>query len=437
MEENNTSRWHLSKYNLFAKIPDKDLIGCVNLLKGSYSLFTFEDISNLQSLKMDKRFLQNGYIVNYDEVEGLKFVSRKNCGFSNTVSLTICPTLNCNFRCPYCFENHRIGKMSEEVQEQIITFIRRMVGTYRANRISVTWFGGEPLLASDVIESLSQKIIEFADEKKIQYNATIVTNGYLLSQENIDMLYKYKVRSYQITFDGLEETHDKTRHLASGQGTFSKIVENLTQNKIIGHVSIRHNINEDNKEEENIVKKYVENMAKISGNNISYYPAIVTNNEVALKNEEKVNYLELQEFAYQEMKKKFSQFSSYNCNYCGAQSITFIVIDELGNLYKCWEDSGKIEHSFGKINEWSPWRPIQTARNPQVLINYINSGGGANDKECEECIWLPVCKGGCPQRRLYYTKACVPYRNNPEEFVLNYIEYKEKQKQRQRKCSCC
>ncbi len=71
------------------------------------------------------------------------------------VGLTICTTMGCNFDCPYCFENHKAGKMSAEVQDDVVALAERMLDAAQRKALSVTWFGGEPLLAPDVIEALS------------------------------------------------------------------------------------------------------------------------------------------------------------------------------------------------------------------------------------------------------------------------------------------
>ena len=63
--------------------------------------------------------------------------------------LTILPTEQCNFRCVYCPEEFSRGKMSEEVQKAIIRYVRQNINAYTGLRVS--WFGGEPLLAMDVI----------------------------------------------------------------------------------------------------------------------------------------------------------------------------------------------------------------------------------------------------------------------------------------------
>lgn len=419
--------WHLSKYNLFANIPNSEQIGCVNLLKGTYSILSLEEAYLLHNNQINNYFIKQGFIVNYDELQALEFLSRKNCGITNTLFLTICPTMNCNFNCSYCFEKHRIGKMSMEIQDAIISFIKRIINNNRITKLKVTWFGGEPLLAVDVINSLSKKLIEFCNNENIQYNSNIVTNGYLLTQEIVDNFFENKITSYQITLDGIGEIHNKTRHLINNGPTFDKIISNLTNLKIKGTISIRHNLHKDNTKEVEPLKKYIKDLAKKSGNNIYYYTAFVRDNEYILE-EENLDFVNSENYYYYEIDKKIKEINPYKGKYCGAQSLNSIAIDELGNLYNCWEDVSKTEYSFGRVEKWNINNPIGTANNPQIMIDYINTGGNIRDEECLNCVWLPICQGGCPHRRLFYNKECISCKNKPEEFVLKFIEFKQKQK---------
>ena len=70
------------------------------------------------------------------------------------MELTVCPTLACNFACPYCFQGHgrTYESMSREVRDEVVSLAERMLDASGASRLRVTWFGGEPLLAPDVIE---------------------------------------------------------------------------------------------------------------------------------------------------------------------------------------------------------------------------------------------------------------------------------------------
>jgi len=133
-----------------------------------------------------ERFVKRGIIANFDEKTALESMGRAECAAPYGVSLTICPTMNCNFDCPYCFENHRPGKMSPEVQDDVVNLARRILEVRSGKSLHVSWFGGEPLLAPDVIESLSERLIALAEEFHFSYSAAITTNGYLLSQKNTD-----------------------------------------------------------------------------------------------------------------------------------------------------------------------------------------------------------------------------------------------------------
>ena len=86
---------------------------------------------------------------------------------ASTLSLTIAPTMACNFRCVYCFEQGHYGNhlMDETTQEHLMAFIKRHAKGIQS--LFITWFGGEPLVGMSVIEKLSEQIIAFCDENKI------------------------------------------------------------------------------------------------------------------------------------------------------------------------------------------------------------------------------------------------------------------------------
>ena len=96
--------------------------------------------------------------------------------FANThLSLTINPTLDCNFACPYCFEGkHPQVYMSDQVEEDVVSFVKRHE---MVKSLNVVWFGGEPLLAFNRMKSLTQKFLNM----DLVYEAGMITNGYLLT----------------------------------------------------------------------------------------------------------------------------------------------------------------------------------------------------------------------------------------------------------------
>lgn len=421
--------WHVSKYNLFAEIPGTEKAAIANLFRGTCGAYTPIELyllDELDSLEEDhpmlRRFRERGLIVDFDEREALEAKGRMACADGQSIGLTVCPTMGCNFDCPYCFEKHRSGKMSDAVQESLFALTERMLTYAGAKRLSVTWFGGEPLLAPEIIESLSEKLISLAQKYGAEYSADIITNGYLLSQPIADMLHRCKVKSAQITLDGVGAEHDATRHLAGGGGTFERIAENLRTLKLPFRIYIRHNVHEGNLDQIHALRSFVKSLAEESGNEIRYYPANVSGNAASEERQEQVRLLCGDEAGEIGIIRDASRFSCGRGHFCGAHRLLSVGIDDRGRLYKCWEDVDKPEHSFGSAARWDPADPITTAERPDNLVNYLNTAMPNGDGECAECVWLPLCAGGCPNKRLYGEKACVPYKDTPEKFVLKLYE---------------
>ena len=417
--------WHVSRYNLSAPIPDSKMVAIANLYKGNCAEYTPIEMYLLSVLEeldehhpIIERFAKRGIICNFDERAALETMGRAACASSRGIGLTICPTMGCNFDCPYCFEDHVARKMTPEVQDDVVALAGRMLDASGGSHINVTWFGGEPLLACDVIESLSERLISLAEERGGTYSAGIITNGYLLTQERVDMLSRFKVESSQVTIDGMGATHDATRRLANGGPTFERIVGNLRRCKIPFRVNIRHNVHEGNRAEIDELKAFIEKLAEESGNKLHYYPAPVSGSETADERGEQVGLLCGSDASEVGIIQEAGRFQVGRGHYCGANNIWVVGIDESGNLQKCWEAVDKPHISFGTAHDWDPADPLMTASNADNLTKYLNTACPVPDDECRECVWLPTCVGGCPHRRLFDKRACIAFKDDPERYVL-------------------
>ena len=417
--------WHVSRYNLSAPVPDTKMVAIANLFAGNCAEYTPIEMYLLSVLEeLDEhhpiidRFAKRGIIANFDERAALDAMGRAACSATHGIGLTICPTMGCNFDCPYCFEDHGRGKMAQEVQDDIVALAKRMLEASGAKDIHVTWFGGEPLLAPGVIESLSERLASIAEEHGGNYAASIITNGYLLTQEIVDMLERCKVTSAQVTIDGLGATHDSTRYLKGGGATFDRIVANLHDIRIPFKVNVRHNVHEGNRGEVDALEAFVKKLAEESGNNIFYYPAPVTGSEVADERGKQVNLLCESNASEVSIIQEAGRFRKGRGHYCGAHNVWTVGVDDRGNLQKCWEAVANPAISFGTAHDWDPTDPLATASNPDNLTMYLNTACPVSDDECRECVWLPMCIGGCPHKRLFSERACVAFKNNPQRYVL-------------------
>ncbi|MEW6456917.1 MAG: radical SAM protein [Acidobacteriota bacterium] len=145
------------------------------------------------------------------------------------IGIQILPTLGCNFQCIYCYKSSQSNTrfMSKEVMDAIVTYVKKTIKP-TTKHLSVSWYGGEPLLAMKQIEYLSSSFIDICNKNNInEYFSHITTNGYLLTRKNLNTLLKFKINNLQVTIDGPEDIHNKRRVLKNGTGTYKRILTNL------------------------------------------------------------------------------------------------------------------------------------------------------------------------------------------------------------------
>ncbi len=192
-----------------------------------------------------------GFLVpdGFDEDEEAAQVSSRRKNRTDALELIIMPTEACNFRCNYCYEDFALGRMISSVREGIRELVRTRHAENPLKHLTVSWFGGEPLVAVEVIEELSEFFLSFCAENGITYTAGIVTNGYLLTQEVARRCLDLGISRFQITIDGPQDTHDASRYLIGGGETYTDIVRNLDSMALLEDdftVTLRTNFTEEN-----------------------------------------------------------------------------------------------------------------------------------------------------------------------------------------------
>ena len=362
----------------------------------------------------------------FDELANL-YIKRNFQKYSvESLGLTIAPTLACNFKCIYCYETSKPGMMSKEVQDKLVEFVQ--FESDHLKNLSISWYGGEPLLDKELIYSLSERFISICNEKGIEYGAFIISNGSLIDDDIILNLIKYKVRGIQITVDGPPEIHDSRRVSKNGVGTFDVLLENI--NKLLKteeiEVVLRINVDKSNDEDvERLIdilssRLVCKNVKITFGQVTAYTEACKTiehecydNGEFAIKLLhyykllEKYGFHEFNEFPYPEVK----------LNYCCAELMNSFVVDPEGFLYKCWNEVGNTCGAIGNITD-----------NSFDVTNYKNGiwvrRDPFSDIKCASCSLLPVCMGGCPHNDMVLKKehVCDLIKYNIQDIMLKYYE---------------
>lgn len=313
-----------------------------------------------------------------DELEQYNlYTDYANKYISNRPHITITPTMECNARCFYCYEDGvRCGKMQKEQCQDIITFIKTLDCS---NGVDLTWFGGEPLLNQEWMDVFSESL----EKAGIEYSAFIITNGSKIDDSIIEkMASKWKIRDVQITLDGsFDEYASRKAFVDQDDNVYYKILKTigkLAKNGI--DVQVRMNI--DGKNRDSILRA-VKDIADLycDNNRVKCYPAFLTGTSAPLSEKEKIVFIKTMIDASR------GKFNVNDCLYrlprtkaCYYNQKNAFSIDVKGNIFVCEHMLGHEHQAIGNINS-------------EVTIEEREQSG--KRKECQRCVFLPKCQGGC------------------------------------------
>jgi uncharacterized protein len=303
--------------------------------------------------------------------------------------------------------------MTPDVEAAIIKLVEGQ--SKNIPTLKVHWYGGEPLMNLGTFERLSRKFIDICDKNNIEYTADMVTNGYLFTKKNIELLNELRVTSVQITLDGNKENHDARRPFADGSGTFDVIINNLSSNKdILPRISLRVNVDRNTIASAKDIVKILEERG-LTGK-VNPYLGKITNYNNSNNNS---GCYDLCDFAKEDLNQYIEKLDDENftkgyprpvTNICSADSINSFIINADGRMYKCLTDIGISERSVGNLADG-------TTINNDIFLYYMLFDP-MTDPTCTECKLLPLCMGGCPAKKLNGdTDVCSRYK-----YVLdNYL----------------
>ncbi len=269
------------------------------------------------------------------------------------LDLTILPTEKCNFRCTYCYEDYKAGKINRSVVNGLKALLERRFRDLEILQIS--WFGGEPLLAVDVIEEISQHIhhLKFLSPKLI-YQADITTNGFLLTLPMWTRLIHLGVTRFQISLDGDADIHNQTRRLANHGETFEQIWGNICkfrQSELQAEVVLRIHFTLNNyRNLDSLIEKiniqigndsrfkiFFKAVERLGGSNDENIPLLGH-----LEKEEIANYL------YAKLRNSNLIFEQETIPICYAAKANSFVIRANGDIAKCtvalYDERNKVGH---------------------------------------------------------------------------------------------
>jgi len=385
----------------------------------------FKKLSEVELELLEKK----GFIVDsaVDESKRAEFSHLASRFSSRALGLVLHTTFECNFSCPYCYEKKvdRNLFMSEELVDKIVDFSESNIQRNKIRSVSLAYIGGEPLARPDIIRRFLTKMDLLKTKHGVSLSNALITNGYFL-EENIAGLEMEKYFNFiQVSVDGFEASHDKTRHTADGGGSFEKILKGIiaAERKNI-KVAVRYNLLKNNRVD---AEKLIDLMSRLKlkatlgfGHVKNYGSAGLCGSLKCMSRPEySAEDLKLIKYAAaRDIKVSLLPRMAYNN--CCADNVNSYAIDPRGDMYKCWNEVGQKEQSFGNINDCVDGKPAlsKEANYYKYILENPFRGG------CAKCKYVPVCMGGCPYERSKGEAACSKYKTQLPDLLGLYLEKK-------------
>lgn len=363
--------------------------------------------------KLYQDLCDSGFLIDdkVDEVENLKKQIKEAENNDNEFILHINPTLDCNFQCWYCYENHvKKSKIDIKVLNSIKTFILSKLRTDKLlENFELGFFGGEPLLQFD---NNIRPIIEFTAKECNNANVNLfvhlTSNGSLITKPIVEFLKNYNC-GFQITLDGNKQLHNKTRFYKNGKGSFDTIIRNiilLAQNNI--KVIVRVNYTAENIDSTRSILDSFSNIDDCLKAYMQFDFQRVWQDIEEHNDDTEIRASEIRELF---RKYGFTVLTNYiphgACDLCYGDKKNHLLINYDSYVFGCTARDFIPENSIGILKESGEIefkKDIVERRNNSKFAKPI----------CHNCRIAPICGGGCKQSSFE--------NSNQEVCTLGYTE---------------
>lgn len=314
----------------------------------------------------------------------------------------------CNFNCEYCFLKDAVYKnpntkiMDNITIRDTVTFLQQIYEAQKNNKDNdqiITFYGGEPLLNFDGIKYFINEVKKTIKDKywpKVQYS--IVTNGSLIKKETIDFFKENNI-ALGISLDGDRISNSK-RNFKNGTQSFDKILSGI---KLCSDNNLQFTLSVT------ITEEILRRRNEILDFLISLRPESLSFNilmpEKGIDKSEKY-YKDATQFmiqSFEQLKKinivedrimrKVHAFTNknlylYDCSAAGGNQL---VITPQGKVGLCHGYLNTMKYFPTTISEKPIFSPQKNA-----IYQLWNKRTPLLMDQCQDCVCLGICGGGCP-----------------------------------------
>lgn len=322
--------------------------------------------------------------------------------------MIINPTLGCNLRCWYCYEEHeKKPMMNTNTIEAICHLIEKKAIQPEMKSMNVSFFGGEPLLGfKNVVVPILTFAVEKCRKNKLSLNSSFTTNGVLLTKQVLTTLEQLGLSSpatFQISLDGNRDYHNRSRIGANHEPTYDTIIRNIIEAAKRKHtVSVRLNYTAGNAQTfVDVLEDFCE-LSRETKRFINFNFQQIwqdQSNDIHERIDELKNIFRKEGFFVES-----DYISHRHC--CYADKENNVVINADGNVFKCTARDFLPSNKEGYLSNDGEivWNERFSKR---MSAKYSN-------KTCLNCKILPICNGGCSQSKLESMQNDYCFRNMDE-----------------------
>lgn len=355
----------------------------------------FESLQSMHPTFFDF-LVEKGFLVENaeDELQKVKDLVSLIDNDESVFQLHINPTMNCNFKCWYCYETHiKDSKMDISTIDSTVRFVKGIL-TSRKDTLkffSLDWFGGEPLLYfKRVVLPILKEVHALCTSLGIEMASGVTTNGLLINSEVIQAAKLFNLSFFQITLDGHRDRHDVVRFMSEGRGSYDAIIKNiklLAANSI--KVLIRINCSPETLPDLKKISEDFRDLTVEAREFIEFDLHKVWQDNYNVSDEDLYDI----RWYYREQGFKVATGShDLVMNSCYGDHKNHATINYNGEVFKCTARDFTSTNSEGYLSDSGEviWNDKYTKRLESKFKN----------KPCLDCVILPICNGGCSQQAL-------------------------------------
>lgn len=397
------SKVTLSYYLLDWPCPDKPGQGFLfSTKKGASCLVSEETIAALKQGHGDESIIKAltrlGMLIDDSAREREEMLSFPETldNMSSTLRVLVTLGMGCNFGCHYCYEGEKSGgQLSDTTITQLISCIQNLC-TEKIRKLRLDFYGGEPLLYTERIRKLVDRLQPWAVQQKISFSFSLVSNGSLLTAQVVGELLGIGLGSVRITIDGPPEFHNQSRPYKNGRPSFETIIKNVKECCRLVPISIGGNYSRSNYQYfQELLDIFLENnLGPAQLKSVNFSPIMQTGKSrrqgykggCAWCGEPWVGDAAV--FLRAETLRRGFAVNRLSPSPCMMQRENIFMVNWDGLFYKCPVLINRPEFSAGALPGLPDHARMAQAKDWQ------------EDEQCCACRYLPLCFGGCAVMRL-------------------------------------